>query len=102
VADVSLQDLLDAPERAACLTRSEAARLLAAVMLRLSLPDAPTANGQGAPLLTAAEAGARLGLTAREVYRRADRWPFTRRLGPKTLRFDAAGLEKYLGRNGRP
>jgi hypothetical protein len=101
VADVSLQELLDQPEGAARLTRSEAAKLLAAVMLRLSLPDAPAANGEG-PLLTAAEAGARLGLTAREVYRRCARWPFTRRLGPKTLRFDAAGLEKYLGRSDRP
>ena len=73
--------------------------VLAAVAARMaSEPGAAEPNSQG-ELLTAEQAGRRLGLTARQVYRRADRWPFTRRLGPKTLRFDAAGLELYLGRS---
>jgi hypothetical protein len=58
--------------------------------------------GGPAALLTAAEVGARLGLRVAQVYRRADRWPFTRRLGPKTVRFDSAGLESFLGRSVKP
>jgi hypothetical protein len=94
--------LVAEPELAMRLTRAEAAGLLAAAMLRLASPDSASASRDGSALLTAEEVGERLGLTPKQVYRRCDRWPFTRRLGPKTLRFDAAGLERYLGRNGMP
>jgi hypothetical protein len=69
-------------------------------MARLAAPEEPPAHGERREdLLTAQEAGELLGLTERQVYRRAGRWPFTRRLSPKTLRFDRAGLDLYLARN---
>ncbi len=49
-------------------------------------------------LLTAPEVAARLGCSAKLVYRSAGRWPFTRRVGPKTLRFSASGLARWLER----
>lgn len=54
----------------------------------------------GDRLLTVAQAASRLGLSPATVYRRAsadDTWaPFVRRIGARTLRFEAAGLERYL------
>lgn len=57
-------------------------------------------NGQGKAgrLLTAKEAAPLLGVTPRWLYRRAAGLPFTRRLGPKTLRFDAEGLARWEGK----
>ena len=46
------------------------------------------------PLIDVEEAARRLGVTRRFVYRHAKDWPFTRKIGPKTLRFEPAGLEK--------
>src|SRR5437879_10181756 len=65
-------------------------------------------NGNGAALtpepeqsdrlLTVREAAKRLGVSKRYVYGHADEYPFTRRLGPKTLRFSERGLERWLAR----
>ena len=101
-APLTVAELIAEPEKALQLSRPEAAKLLAAAMVRLSAPDGTTASGErNTDLLTARQAGALLGLTGQQVYRRADRWPFTRRLSPKTLRFDRAGLDLYLARNGK-
>jgi predicted DNA-binding transcriptional regulator AlpA len=73
----------------------------AALTARLVSPAPGPARPRPEPqdgLLTAQEVAERLGLTRKQVYRRAGWWPFTRRLGPKTLRFDLAGMELYLGR----
>lgn len=50
----------------------------------------------GDRLLTVDEAAARLGLTAKALYRRAARLPFTRKLGARTLRFSEKELERWL------
>ncbi len=64
--------------------------------------DASNGNGNGhAPavrLLTAREAAALLNVTPRWLYARAKRLPFVRRLGAKTLRFDADGVAKWLAK----
>lgn len=50
----------------------------------------------GDRLLTAGEVAERLHMDRRAVYRRADRWPFTRRLSSGTLRFSERGMEWWL------
>ncbi len=47
-------------------------------------------------LLTAEEAAKVLGVSPRWVYRHASGLPFTRRLSPKAIRFNQAGLRKWL------
>lgn len=48
------------------------------------------------PLLDVKAAAEMLGVNIRWLYRRADRLPFTRRLGPRTLRFSERGLRRWL------
>ncbi len=47
-------------------------------------------------LLTADEAAKILGMSPDWLYRYAKRLPFTRKLGPKMLRFSSQGIQKYL------
>lgn len=47
-------------------------------------------------LLTAEEAGKRLGVGRRWIYRHASTLPFTRRLTGGTLRFSERGLERWI------
>ena len=49
-------------------------------------------------LLSAEEVAKRLGVSRRYVYEHAARFPFTRRLGPRTVRFSQQGLERWLSR----
>ena len=52
-------------------------------------------NGQDM-LLDAEEAAKMLSVSADWLYRNARRLPFTRKLGPKMLRFSSQGIQKYL------
>lgn len=52
-------------------------------------------NGQDR-LLDAAEAAKLLCVSEDWLYRTAKKLPFTRKLGPKMLRFSALGIQKYL------
>ncbi len=47
-------------------------------------------------LLDAAEASRLLSVSEDWLYRHAKRLPFTRKLGPKMLRFSYQGIQKYL------
>ncbi len=47
-------------------------------------------------LIDANAAAKLLGTKVRWLYDRADELPFTRRLGPRTLRFDEAGIRRWL------
>lgn len=92
-----------APEVAAGLL-VELAALQAALAVRVR--DGRAAPPQRRPpepeeLLTPAEVAARLQQSLRWVYRKSRGWPFTRRLGRKTLRFSRPGFEAYL-RSLRP
>jgi predicted DNA-binding transcriptional regulator AlpA len=57
-------------------------------------PTTPSADPR---LLAPGEVAARLKVDLQWVYRRAKKWPFTRRLG-RLLRFDPAGFERWLAR----
>src|SRR4051812_21271879 len=86
-----------ASERAAL--AGELARALASVFA-LNSGTAPGARAEpsidvAAPLLTVGEAAARLGVPASWLYRHARKLPFARKLGNRTLRFDAPGLERW-------
>lgn len=37
-----------------------------------------------------------IGMTSTWLYRNAKKLPFTRRIGPRTLRFSVAGIRRYL------
>jgi predicted DNA-binding transcriptional regulator AlpA len=101
-----LGELLGNPARVAELAPGEAAGLLVelsalSAMLAVRARDERSATARRrAPdpeeLLTPEEVAQRLQKSLRWVYRSAGRWPFTRRLGRKTLRFSRAGFEAYL------
>jgi predicted DNA-binding transcriptional regulator AlpA len=60
--------------------------------------DAHQASEAARPLLTAREAATLLHVAPRFLYRHAKTLPFTRRLGPKTVRFDPDGLARWAAR----
>ena len=53
-------------------------------------------NGQQDRLLDAEEASKLLGMSRHWLYRHGKKLPFTRKLGPKNLRFSYQGIQKYL------
>lgn len=102
---MSLVDVVAALERRAAEAEREGAQAPVANVYRLVLEDLRPLAGDGKGgqpavppdvLLTAEDVAKHLGTTTRWVYRHTARLPFTRRLGPKTLRFSSRGLERYL------
>ncbi len=62
-----------------------------------SLPNTPAKGPKPADrLLDAKEAAARLGVKTKWMYSHANRLPFTRRLGGRTLRFSEQGLTRWM------
>ena len=55
-------------------------------------------NSPAASLLTPEQLAERLQVPVAWIYRHASKWPFTRKLTRKCLRFDAAGFEVWLQR----
>ncbi|MDN5941273.1 MAG: hypothetical protein L0H94_05255 [Nitrospira sp.] len=51
-------------------------------------------------LLMVAEAAEKLGMTKDYLYRRADTFDFTVRVGVRRLRFSLNGIENYIARQG--
>jgi predicted DNA-binding transcriptional regulator AlpA len=113
----TLDELAGAPERALNLSTTDAARLLAqvegiAAVLRVAAAaTSPNGSNGDAPdrLLTSKEAAPRLGLTLKELYRRADLLPFTRRFptrrpGAKRtkLAFSERGIDRYISGRKSP
>ncbi len=80
---------------------AELARALVIATLRLSENGrslerpAPDIRPPG-KLIDANAAAKLLGTKVQWLYDRADELPFTRRLGPRTLRFDEAGIRRWL------
>ena len=105
---MTLPELLDTFRRRAVEAASIGATAPVAAIYEAILADlVPLCpNGAGkAPgpkateqLLTAHEAAERLHVTPRWLYRHAPTLPFARRLGAKTLRFDADGVAKWLAK----
>src|SRR5262245_8333593 len=107
-----VRELLDEPALAMELEMGEAAALLAKVegiaavlRARLAAPDVsregPKPGQDDDRLLTAEEVGRRFGLSTKQVYRRCGSWPFTRRVGKRTLRFSERGLRQWMTAQGR-
>ena len=61
---------------------------------RLSSTKAPLPSDDR--LLTVEEASQKLGLTKDYLYRHADQFPFTVRLGTRQLRFSLHGMDRYI------
>ena len=98
----ALSDLIDLIDRfeAGSLSPSEHAELvgqLAAMQARvtMSMMAPKSSNGHGGKLLVAAEAAKRLEMSADYLYRHADDFAFTRRVGSR-LRFSSTGIDDYL------
>lgn len=81
------------------------ARLQAIATARLAAPNGRGPELETEPdikpdrperLLDVHEAAERLGVSERWLYDRSDTLPFVRRLGARTLRFSAAGIERWL------
>ena len=64
-----------------------------AILKRASLNDSRTPADQ---LLTAEQAAGLLAVSPDWLYRHAKKLPFTRKLGPKMLRFSHEGILKWL------
>jgi predicted DNA-binding transcriptional regulator AlpA len=62
---------------------------------RLAPQAGPTPSPAPDEMLTAEEAGRRLGMSRRWAYEHADELPFTRRLPGGALRFSSRGLERW-------
>jgi excisionase family DNA binding protein len=94
--------LLADPSRAEKVPPEERQHLVAALAaLTLALLSAPTPKAasrelESDALLSAQETAALLGVSVRRIYRDAGALPFTRRLGPRTLRFSRRGLERWI------
>lgn len=77
----------------------ELSRALAAVLIRstaqVALIAAPSPRESSAELLTVGQAAERLGVARTWLYRHAKSLPFTRKLGHRTLRFDARAMERW-------
>jgi len=66
-------------------------------LVREEIEKAAGQNGhQGDKLLDAEEACKVLSTSVDWLYRHANRLPFTRKLGPRMLRFSYQGIQKYL------
>lgn len=83
--------------------QAHAAALSNALSLRL-LGDAcgGTSGRESAErLLSVREAAERLGMSVDWMYRHARQLPFTRRVGTRTVKFDAAGLDRWVAQRRR-
>jgi len=76
----------------------ELARLTAIATLRLTAPTVAAVEPEPDRLLTAEQAALLCGLSVEALKRRRD-LPFRRKLGPKTIRFSARGIERHLKRS---
>ena len=110
MSPADLAELLSNPATALRLAPREAAAMLAqleglSAVLRVAaaaqVPSGERLLDAADRLLTVQEAAERLGMTAKMVYRRHRKWPFTRHPSPGTLRFSERGLECWMARNTR-
>jgi predicted DNA-binding transcriptional regulator AlpA len=77
---------------------AEQARLAAvqtALVARMA-EHTPERGDDADALLTVIEAARLIGMSPRWLYKNAHRLPFTRRVGPRALRFSRRGIARYL------
>jgi predicted DNA-binding transcriptional regulator AlpA len=89
----SSADAAPAAERLRVALYAAADALVDLLTDRTSRTSAPAPGPER--LLTAQEVAIRTGLSVDFIYRRAKRWPFTRKIG-RASRFSEAGLERWL------
>jgi predicted DNA-binding transcriptional regulator AlpA len=65
-------------------------------IIQKAVNDALNDHREEDRLLNAEEAAKLLSVSEDWLYRRSKKLPFTRKLGPKMLRFSSAGIQKYL------
>jgi hypothetical protein len=106
---ILLRALLADPSKLAAVTPDQERRLMADLEALVgqdrSVPPvpalaAPAPAWSEADLLTAEQVAGMLKTSVRFVYRNAGRWPFTRRISRKCLRFDRPGLLRFLAKKG--
>ena len=100
---VTLADLARDPARAADVPVEAVPGLLAqlaavqtALAVRLLAMPSTIARPPADELLTVEQAAQRLATTPDWLYRRVRRLPFAVRVGPRQLRFSAAGIDRYI------
>ena len=91
----------DLPALAGDLARALGVVLARAATTPVATSPALSENAEAGVLLTVEEAGQRLGVASNWLYRHAKSLPFTRKLGRRTLRFDAHGLERWAANRPR-
>lgn len=80
-------------------TNSNLAEALAAILkpiVKEAVHEAMNGHRAEDRLLDAEEAARLLCVSPDWLYRHAKKLPFTRKLGPKMLRFSSLGIQKYL------
>src|SRR5215831_18013804 len=65
-------------------------------LVREEIQAATTTKHEADRMLTAEEAAEMLSMSTDWLYRNARKLPFTRKLGPKMLRFSQQGIVKWL------
>src|SRR5215471_10069175 len=65
-------------------------------LVREEIQAATTTRHEADRMLTAEEAAEMLSMSTDWLYRNAKKLPFTRKLGPKMLRFSYQGIKKWL------
>jgi hypothetical protein len=98
--------VLETPQSDLPALAGELARALATVVARTAsptsaLPIVSAVAKEDDELLTIADAAARLNVEVSWLYRHARDLPFTRKLGRRTLRFHARGLERWAANRPR-
>jgi predicted DNA-binding transcriptional regulator AlpA len=92
-AGLPLTTLVDLRRQAACALAELDARIA------LALADPPPSGAPEDPaLLDVAAAAKRLGVSRDWLYKKAHTLPFAVRVGPRQLRFSAAGIRRWLER----
>ena len=65
-------------------------------LIREEIQVATTTKHEADRMLTAEEAAEMLSMSTDWLYRNAKKLPFTKKLGPKMLRFSYQGIKKWL------
>jgi predicted DNA-binding transcriptional regulator AlpA len=76
-------------------------RSILAARLAVSADGTMRTTPQSDDLIDAPEAARRISMSVGWLYKNAKRLPFSRRIGPRTVRFSADGIRHYLALRGQ-
>jgi predicted DNA-binding transcriptional regulator AlpA len=92
----SLEAMIHHADQAECAALIGGLERVKALAYGKMLHREPEPSRQEDRLLTVAEASDKLGMTKDYLYRHAETFPFTVRMGAKQLRFSLNGIERYI------